>query len=328
MFRTKGGVTRSPLAGVFKHLLRQKGDTGFSSATTAEEVAASWNGTGKVAIVTGASTGLGLEASRVLAAQGCEVVMGVRDIAKAQKNVDTIMAAHPTAKISIYPLDLMSLKSVKAFAQRFQDSGKPLHILMCNAGVMMTPFRLSEEGHESQFATNHLSHFYLVKLLLNDLISTAEASKANGRIVVLSSTAHMGSYPGGIRFDKLHDPKTYDKVAAYGQSKLCNVLFTRSLNEKLKDTNVTAACCHPGVIATELARDLPSAMHAVLGVFRPVMKSIPQGAATQVFLATAPTIEGGEYYTDCNVFPSSLHSHSRRLADTLWEVSEQLCKDT
>ncbi|MEW5300319.1 MAG: hypothetical protein WDW38_008247 [Sanguina aurantia] len=312
------------------HFLRQNGATGFGSSSSAEAVAASYDGAGKTVIVTGCSGGLGLESVRVLAARGAEVIMAVRDVKGVTITAEKLRAELPGAKISIMSLDLASLTSVREFAAAFLATGKPLNVLLQNAGVMFNPFTLSADGHEMQFATNHLGHFLLTHLLLEHMLATAQSSGVQGRIVTVSSLAHcLYEYPGGVKFDTLDLPEGYDMEKAYGQSKLCNVLFTRELNQRLQGRPVAAVCCHPGVILTNLARHIEAGpMARAWGVAKvlckPLFKSIPQGAATQVYLATSPRVEGGEYYYDVNIRPSSRLAHDRRLGKKLWEFSEKL----
>jgi len=230
-------------------------------------------------------------------------------------------------------LDLASLSSVRAFAAAYKRTGKPLHILMCNAGIMACPYALSADKHEMQFATNHLGHFLLANLLLDNLIASAQSSGSNSRIVILSSAAHFAPYKpslgGPIRFDKIDAKEGYSEWMAYGQSKLCNVLHARELHKGLSTHNVpvTVVACHPGVIPTELFRHIKMSpiVRTVLGVALGwSFKTIPQGAATQTYLATGDGVLGGEYYADCNLSPSTKASHDEQLGAKLWEVSEDL----
>lgn len=333
-YKSAGGVHASGMNGLLGHWLRLKGPSGFGSGSTAEQVARKWDGNGKVVVITGASTGLGLEATRVMAQRGAEVIMGVRDMEKGKRNADKIRAQNPDAKLTLLPLDLASLTSVKAFAEEFKKLGKPLHILMLNAGIMATRFHLSADGYEGQWATNHLGHFLLTQLLLDPLRATAkqqqqQAGAGGARIVVLSSLAHFTAYPEGLRVVGLQTPLGYDAWQAYGQSKLCNVLFTRALNERVQGQGVTAVCCHPGGINTELARDMaiPVALRKLAFLlFTPFLKSVPQGAATQMYCATSPDVVGGEYYADSNLQPSSQLAHSRVLGEKLWQISDEICR--
>ncbi|WIA37711.1 hypothetical protein OEZ86_014595 [Tetradesmus obliquus] len=335
---TEGPTGEVAQTDMIKHLLGRKGPSGFGSASTAEKVAKNWDGSGKVVIITGSNTGLGKEAAMVLAARGAEVVMAVRDTTRGEAAAQDIRTKHPTANVKVMACDLSSLASVKDFAAAYKATGKPCHILIANAGVMACPFMLSAEKHEMQFATNHLGHFLLTQELLPLLSSTAKQAGSNSRVVVLSSAAHFNPYKkeagGPIRFDAIDSPERYDVWGAYGQSKLCNVLFARELHKRLtaERAPVTAVVCHPGVIMTELGRHFEKTMSPVMRTVLPAafswaFKSIPQGAATEVYLATSPAIKGGEYYADCNISPSTAASHDDELGRRLWQLSEKMLAD-
>jgi NAD(P)-dependent dehydrogenase (short-subunit alcohol dehydrogenase family) len=321
------------MTGLFGYLTSKKGASGYGSGSTAHQVVANWDGNNKVAIVTGSNTGLGKECVAALASKGADVIIAVRDTGKGQAAADSIRGRHPGAKVSVMSLDLSSLASVRQFAADWKATGKPLHLLICNAGVMACPYMQSADGHELQFATNHLGHFLLVDLLKPALVSSAAAAGAPGRVVVLSSAAHFNPYAkkqgGPVRLDAIDKAEGYTNWGAYGQSKLCNVLFTRELHKRLtaEKAPIIATCCHPGVINTELWRHMKLnavARGVVLGLFGWVFKTTPQGAATQTYLATAECVLGGEYYADCNISPSTAASHDAELGRRLWELSEQL----
>ncbi|GFP91363.1 short-chain dehydrogenase tic 32 chloroplastic [Phtheirospermum japonicum] len=229
-------------------LFRRKGASGFSSSSTAEQVTNGIDASGLTAIVTGASSGIGLETARVLALHGVHVVMGIRDKSAGEKVKETIVNEIPAAKVDAMELDLSSLASVRKFASEFTSSGRPLNILINNAGVMMPPFELSKDNIELQFATNHLGHFLLTNLLLDTMKKTAHETKREGRIVNVSSESHRRSYKEGIRFDRLNDREGYSRGTAYGQSKLANVLHANELARHLEEdgANVTANSLHPG----------------------------------------------------------------------------------
>ncbi|XP_042509483.1 short-chain dehydrogenase TIC 32, chloroplastic-like isoform X2 [Macadamia integrifolia] len=237
-------------------LFCSKGASGFSSNSTAEEVTQGIDGTGLTTIVTGASSGIGAETTRVLALRGIHVVMGVRNMAAGRDVVQAITKEIPTAKVDAMELDLSSMASVRKFASDFNSSGLPLNILINNAGIMATPFMLSQDKIELQFATNHLGHFLLTHLLLDTMKSTAHKSKNEGRIVNVSSAAHRFAPREGIRFDRISDKSGYSRVGAYGQSKLANILHAKELNRQLKEEGVpiTANSLHPGTIVTNIFR--------------------------------------------------------------------------
>ncbi|MEW5316905.1 MAG: hypothetical protein WDW38_008245 [Sanguina aurantia] len=319
---------------LYAHYSGKKGATGFGSNSSATQVAEKWAGSGQTVIVTGCSGGLGLESVRVLAARGAHVIMAVRDVAKVSATAAELRKADPSSQLTVMSLDLACLESVRAFAAAFLATGYPLNILLQNGAVMACPFTLSADGHEMQFATNHLGHFLLTHLLLEHMLATAQSSGVAARVVTVSSAAHIMSYPEGIRPLETIDAKGgYGGWPAYGQSKLANILFTRELNERMKGRALVAVCCHPGAILTNLERHVTSGMSSVMrsvmhAVARPLFKSIPQGAATQVYLATSPSVTAGEYYADVNVSLSSKHSHSRALGKAQWEMSSRMAGTT
>ncbi|KAJ4880816.1 NAD(P)-binding Rossmann-fold superfamily protein [Raphanus sativus] len=307
----------------------RKGASGFSSRSTAEEVTHGVEGAGLTAIVTGASSGIGIETARVLALRGVHVVMAVRNTASGAKVKQDILNQVPGAKLHVMELDLSSMESVRRFAADYKSTRLPLNILINNAGVMACPFMLSKDNIELQFATNHLGHFLLTKLLLDTMKNTSRESKREGRIVNLSSEAHRFSYPEGVRFDKINDVSSYGSIPAYGQSKLCNVLHANELARQLKEdgVNITVNSLHPGAIMTSLWRYFNSYLAgAVSAVARYFIKTVPQGAATTCYLALNPQVAGvtGEYFTDCNVAKPSSLAEDSELAKKVWDFSTKL----
>lgn len=307
------------------------GPSGFSSKSTAEDVTAGISLEGKCAIVTGAGSGLGEETARVLALRGAKVVLGVRSLGNGEEASKKILALAPNAKVEVMRLDLSSFASIRSFAEEYKAKKLPLNILVNNAGVMACPFSLSTDGYELQLATNHLGHFLLVKELLPLLKESATASKSESRIVNVASMAHSFYKKKGIDFDNLNNQKMYNSWMAYGQSKLANILHARELARRLKDdgvTNVTVNALCPGGIATKLQRHVGA--EAVVGffqfAFKPLFKSIPQGAATSCYVATSPGLKGvsGEYFYDCNVGEvKTPQAKDMELAKSLWEFSEK-----
>ncbi|KAK9927176.1 hypothetical protein M0R45_024375 [Rubus argutus] len=306
-------------------LFSKKGPSGFSSTSTAEEVTQGIDATGLTVIVTGASSGIGTETTRVLALRGAHVVMAVRNKDAGTTVKEAILKEIPDAKIDVMELDLSSLASVRKFAADYIALGLPLNILINNAGVMASPFKLSQDNIELQFATNHLGHFLLTDLLLETMKSTSRESNIEGRIVNLSSLGHQYSYREGILFDAINDESRYSKYYAYGQSKLANILHAKELNRRLKEEGVeiTANAVHPGAILTNLMR-YDNFLHYVMKVLRAfIAKSIPQGAATTCFVALHPQVKGvsGEYFVDCNVAKPSSQAKDAELATKLWDFS-------
>uniref|UniRef100_A0A251RKI8 Putative glucose/ribitol dehydrogenase n=1 Tax=Helianthus annuus TaxID=4232 RepID=A0A251RKI8_HELAN len=192
------------------------GKSGFAASSTAEDVTKGIDGTGLTAIVTGATSGIGLETARVLALRGVHVVMPVRNIAAGEKAKESIAEEVPNAKLDVMELDVSSQESVRKFASQYCSKGLPLNILILNAGIMSPPFTLSKDNIELQFATNHLGNFLLTNLLLDTMKKTARESGKEGRIVILSSELHQTTYKEGIMFDKINDEKSYNAILNAG----------------------------------------------------------------------------------------------------------------
>ncbi|KAG6468562.1 hypothetical protein ZIOFF_073250 [Zingiber officinale] len=198
-------------------LFRSKGPSGFSWSSTAEEVTRGLDGSGLSAIVTGASSGIGAETARVLALRGVRVVMAVRNMSAGATVKEEISKEVPSSKVDVMELDLSSMASVRKFASEFNALNLPLNILINNAGVMANPFGLSKDGIELQFATNHVGHFLLTYLLLDNMKNASRTSRVEGRIINLSSEGHR-----------------YSSIGAYGQSKLANILHANELTKCFK----------------------------------------------------------------------------------------------
>ncbi|CAN1300681.1 Short-chain dehydrogenase TIC 32, chloroplastic [Linum perenne] len=304
-----------------------KGASGFSSSSTADQVTNGIDATGLTAIVTGASSGIGKETSRVLALRGAHVVMAVRNVDAGTSVKEEILKEIPTAKVDIMMLDLSSMASVKKFASEYVSSGLPLNLLINNAGIMMCPYMLSTDKVEMQFATNHVGHFLLTHLLLDTMKTTARDSNREGRIVILSSEAHRYPYKEGIRFDKINNEAEYSTMRAYGQSKLANALHANELARRFKEegVNITANSLHPGVIATNLLRHtVYTAITNTVGKF--VMKNVQQGAATTCYVALHPQVKGvsGEYFSDSNIHKATILAKDEQLGRKLWDFSLDL----
>src|SRR5579885_1947990 len=216
---------------------------------------------GRVAVVTGANTGLGFETARALAQHGATVVLAVRDTDKGR-----LAAARMTGDVTVQQLDLSSLASIHAAAAALREAHPRIDLLINNAGVMYTPKQLTRDGFEMQFGTNHLGHFALTGLLLDRLLHVRES-----RVVTVSSNAHR--FRAAIHFDDLNWERRYDRVAAYGQSKLANLLFTYELQRRLaaKNAPTIAVAAHPGASSTELTRNLPIVLKPAVAVFGPLI---------------------------------------------------------
>ncbi|MFG2729452.1 SDR family NAD(P)-dependent oxidoreductase [Streptomyces canus] len=270
--------------------------SGFGAHSTADDVLAGIDLSGKLAIVTGGYSGLGLETTRALTKAGAQVVVPARRPDTAWKALAGLDG------VELDELDLGDLESVRAFAERFLDSGRTVDLVIDNAGIMACPETRVGPGWEAQFATNHLGHFALV----NRLWPAIEPGGA--RVVSVSSRAHHFS---GMRWDDVHWRTGYDKWQAYGQAKTANVLFAVHLDRLGADRGVRAFALHPGGILTPLQRHLPKAEMVERGwideqgnVLNPSgFKSPEQGAATQVWAATSPQLAGmgGVYLEDCDI---------------------------
>jgi WW domain-containing oxidoreductase len=293
----------------------------FGRRSTAEEVTAGIDLRGKTAVVTGCNSGLGLETMRVLSLRGADVIGTARTLETARRACASIEGnTRPIA------CELTDLDSIAKCADELSSSAPPLDMLICNAGIMMLPKLEQIRGIEKQFATNHLGHF----LLVNRLLARVKAAP-QGRVVMLSSTGHASAPKAGIEFDNLSGEKHYGSLAAYGQSKLANILFVVGLARRLTGTTTTANALHPGVIAaTNLGRHLSPVFGAVFRFlsFTPLLKSIPQGAATTCYVATSPALAkvSGVYFSDCNPKVPSAHARDGAMAERLWTVSEELVK--
>ncbi|MCO5593433.1 hypothetical protein L7F22_047447 [Adiantum nelumboides] len=302
--------------------------SGFSSSSTAEEVTNGIDASNLTAIVTGASSGVGAETARVLALRGAQVVMAVRSVSSGEAVKQSILNETSNARLHVLQLDLSSMASVRKFAGEFRALNLPLNILINNAGVMACPFELSADGIELQFATNHIGHFLLTELVLDDMKRTAQESGVKGRIVILSSDGHFYPYRGGIRFDSLNSKAGYNSWFAYGQSKLANILHAKELARKLQEEGVciTANALHPGAIRTGLQKHSFLADKVAPYLLFFLWKSVPQGAATQCLLALHPFVKGvsGKYFVDCNESMPSGYANDPAMAKALWEVSQKI----
>jgi NAD(P)-dependent dehydrogenase (short-subunit alcohol dehydrogenase family) len=279
--------------------------SGFGAQSTAAEVLRGIDLTGKLAIVTGGYSGLGLETTRALAGAGAHVVVPARRPGAAREAVVGI------ERVEVDELDLGDLNSVRAFADRFLASGRDIHLVIDNAGIMACPQTRVGPGWEAQFATNHLGHFALVNRLWPAI------ARGRGRVVAVSSMGHRRS---PIRWDDLMFERGYDKWAAYGQAKTANILFAVHLDALAKDSGVRAFALHPGGIMTPLQRHLERAEMVAAGWvdedgnLLASFKTPEQGAATQVWAATSPQLDGmgGVYCEDCDIAeqadPASVNS--------------------
>ncbi|ADJ43948.1 short-chain dehydrogenase/reductase SDR [Amycolatopsis mediterranei S699] len=300
--------------------------SGFGAGTTAAEVVAGIDLTGKLAIVTGGYSGIGLETTRALAAAGAHVVVPARRRATAEE------ALRGFENVELGELDLADLESVRTFAERFAASGRGIDLFIGSAGIMALPETRVGPGWEAQFATNHLGHFALVNRLW-------AAFRPGARVVSVSSRGH---HYGPVCFDDLDFERGYDKWLAYGQAKTANVLFAVHLDKLAREQGVRAFALHPGRILTDLVRHLDrqelvdAGMVDESGQVTGGAKTPEQGAATQVWAATSPQLDGlgGVYLEDCDIAEPAPADGTRTgvkdyaidpaLAERLWTVSAEL----
>ncbi|KAL5550022.1 hypothetical protein UlMin_000198 [Ulmus minor] len=313
---------------IFSLVTGKPGPSGFGSASTAEQVTLGIDASNLTAIVTGGASGIGLETSRVLALRGAHVIIAARNMEAANQAKQMILKDNEKARVDVLKLDLSSVKSVRACFDSFIALHLPLNILINNAGVMFCPFQLSEDGIEMQFATNHLGHFLLTNLLLERMKETARTTGVEGRIVNLSSIAHLHTYKEGIRFDEINDEKSYSDKKAYGQSKLANILHANELSRQLQEegVNIAVNSVHPGLIMTPLMRHSPLLMKTIKLFTCLLWKNVPQGAATTCLVALHPKLKGvtGKYFLDCNEMKLSSFASDQKLAKKLWDFSNKL----
>ncbi len=275
---------------------------------------------GKIVVVTGANTGIGFATARALAEKNAEVILACRNAEKGNAAVERIKAKYPQARVKSMQLDLASRKSIRAFAEAYQQEYPQLQLLINNAGVMIPPYSKTEDGFELQFGVNHLGHFALTGLLL---------ATENSRIVTVSSMAHKY---GKLNFDDLSwEKRRYKAWRAYGDSKIANLYFTYELQRKLTaaGSKTIAAAAHPGWTDSDLSRH--SSLFQLGGKL--FAQSCAMGALPTLYAATVPNVKGGDYYgpsgfQEWRGYPqkvlSNKLSHDQSAAERLWSVSEEL----
>lgn len=275
---------------------------------------------GKIAIITGANTGIGKENAIDLAMRGGKVYIACRDQPRGEEALKDIKRVSGSDKVYFLQLDLASLDSIRNFSKKFHELESQLHILVNNAGVMACPKSLTKDGFEMQIGTNHLGHFLLTNLLL-DLLKHSAPS----RIVMVSSAGHKMS---DIDKEDFMSERSYSKWKAYGRSKLANVLFASKLAKKLEGTGVTANSCHPGVVQTELGRHMSDTLrkYVIAPIFGPFFKTPWEGAQTQIRLAVDPELENvtGKYFSDCKEKIPSRAAQNDETATWLYQKSVEL----
>ena len=283
--------------------------------------------TGKTAIVTGANSGIGFETAKAIAYKGATVILACRTMQKGEEAAGEILKDHPGVIVEAWPIDLASLAAIKEFTGSIRKNHSKIDILVNNAGVMMPPYGKTKDGFELQFGTNHLGHFALTGQLF-DLVSNTDGA----RIVTVSSLTHR---QGKVDFDNLNAEKGYNKSAAYGLSKIANLMFTYELQRKIEAAglNMIAVAAHPGWTATNLQQ-----YSALFRAMNPVFAQKPKmGALPSLYAATAPAVKGGCYYGpdgfyETRGYPKQVssvsRSHDTETAGKLWEVSEEMTGHT
>ena len=280
--------------------------------------------TEKTFFITGANTGIGYDAARVLASRNARVLLGCRSEEKANMAISAIKTVKSNADVAWIPLDLTSLKSIENAALMVREE-ENLDAIINNAGVMVTPKTVTEDGFELQFGVNHLGHFALTGHLIEKLLTNP-----NSRIVNVSSLAHRR---GKIDYQDIHASKSYNRMRRYQMSKFANILFTLELDRKLRhlDSSVLAVACHPGISVTELFRH--SAFNKLFSVFSPMMNSSAEGALPTLMATTDPSVKGGDYYGPKKMGEMRHSSQKVAIVDSardeedasrLWELSEKL----
>ena len=291
-----------------------KGKSGFGYRSTADQVVSDLDLTGKTILITGCTSGIGFESMKTLGRRGARIIAAART---AEKAAEAARQAGVTA-IAV-ACELSDPPSVRAAIDTIRAHG-PIDTLLLNAGIMAIPKAELVHGYERQFFTNHIGHFLLATGLLDTLTPT-------GRVVAVSSAAHRISVRGGIDFDNLDAKKGYSALRFYGQSKLANILFVRELARRFAGTDRRAYAVHPGVIATNLTRQMNPLSRGAMKALGPVfLKTSQQGAATQVWAAVHPdaAAHSGAYLADCNVASASAAARNDALATKLWTESERI----
>jgi NAD(P)-dependent dehydrogenase (short-subunit alcohol dehydrogenase family) len=310
----------------------------FQDSTIGEITMSKWTvqdmpeQTGRVAIVTGANSGLGYETSLALASKGAEVLMACRNMQKGQEALNEIRSHYPQAKLVLMKLDLGSLESLRQFANDFHNSYNRLDLLINNAGLMAIPRAETVDGLEMQFAVNHLGHFALTGLLLDMLLDTK-----GSRVVNVSSTANL---IGRIHFDDINLEKNYSRYGAYGQSKLANVMFTFELQGRLEQAgaDTVSIVAHPGLSHTNLQTNTANATGNILeritySIMMPLFsQSQAMGALPQLYAATAPEAKAAAFYgpdfLHTRGYPTAIRANRLAYKEVdqrrLWEISEEL----
>jgi retinol dehydrogenase 12 len=273
---------------------------------------------GRTCMITGASSGIGRATALALARMGARLVLVCRNRERGEETIAEIGAQTGNRDSVLMLADLSAQQSIRELAREFLATDSPLHVLVNNAGVVNLRRELTVDGVETVFAVNHLAYFLLTLLLLDRLKASAPA-----RIVNVASDAHRF---GAMNFDDLGGQHRYRTMRIYGQSKLANILFTYELARRLRDTQVTVNCLHPGAVATGLGQNNGAWAKVLTGMLRPFFRTPEGGAATSIYLASAPAVDGvsGKYFSNCKEARSSAASYDEEAARRLWEISARM----
>ncbi|MCE7945835.1 MAG: SDR family oxidoreductase [Chloroflexi bacterium CFX4] len=273
---------------------------------------------GKIILITGATNGIGKAAAGALAKQGAHVLIVGRNSQKCAETVAEIRRNTGNQAVEAFTADLSSMAEVRRLADQVKAAYSRLHVLLNNAGAYYATRQMSADGYEMSFALNHLSYFYLTVLLL-DLLKASAPS----RIINVSSSAHMFAK---LNLTDPHNPKRYNGLRIYGETKLANLAFTYALARRLQGTGVTANAMHPGLVRTGFGHNTNGLMTQIFSVLQRFGLTPEQGADTAVYLASSPEVEGvtGKYFTKRQAIASSRAAHDQQTGEALWALSERL----
>jgi NAD(P)-dependent dehydrogenase (short-subunit alcohol dehydrogenase family) len=273
---------------------------------------------GRTCLITGASSGIGRATALELARLDASLFLVCRDRGRGEETVDAIRRQTGNSAVTLLLADLSSQQSIRQLAREFLATDQPLHVLINNAGVVNLKRQVTVDGIEEVFAVDHLAYFLLTHLLLERLEASAPA-----RIVNVASDAHKF---GGLDFSNLQGERSYRAMRIYGQSKLANILFTYELARRLEGRGVAANCLHPGAVATGLGKNNGAWARLLIAMLRPFFRTPDGGAATSIYLASAPEVAhvNGKYFVNCREARSSKVSYDTAVARRLWAVSAQM----
>src|SRR5438093_1520988 len=296
----------------------RRGRSSPSASRSAARWPSGWRPCGRVCVVTGASSGIGRATAQALARLGATLALVCRDRGRGEETLAALRAESSAAAVALFLADLSSRTEIRRLAAELGERYPAIHVLVNNAGVINLRRSTTVDGIETVFAVNHLAYFLLTHLLVARLPASAPA-----RIVNVASDAHRF---GRIDLGDLGHARRYRAMRVYGTSKLANILFTYELARRLEGTGVTANCLHPGAVATRLGQNNGRLATAVTKLLRPFFRTPEQGAATAIYLASSPAVEGvsGKYFVDCREARSSSVAYDESLARRLWDASARL----